>query len=1438
MTDRRASDIYDSTAWISRGFEELAASRDCEPASDTVDFDVVIVGSGYGGAIAAANLAGATDETGREITVCVLERGREYLPGMFPSTLAEIASHVRFSTEGATCARGEREGLFDVRIGSDVSAVVANGLGGGSLINAGVMAEPVDEVFARPEWPRTIRDEPRQDRLDRFEKVRVLLGAALRDGKLDPATKLRAAVDNTVERDRKSIPRKFEVLQDLAKSKRGSKPFRAAPITVALTEGRRSDAGVALVKCLRCGDCATGCNHGAKDSLDVNLLRTAEQAGAQIYTGATVLRLEQRDPRNKQSSWLLEVVHTDLDLRTRQGGPFRLVARKVILAAGTYGSTEILLRSRSESLVFSRHLGQRFSTNGDMIAVAYDQRDNRSGNRVEVNAIADERDPPQSRNVGPTITGIIDLRDDKEKVVIEEMAVPGPLRRVFEEVVTTGNVLRSLARIDDGKHDPKGPDHDPCAVERGAIKSSSIFAIMGNDGAKGALELVTGEDDDEKEGDGAVRVRWPEARDHPIFQQGIKSLQELGEASGIHGEVQSNPIWQLLPEELQFLFDDRRGALLTVHPLGGCPMGDAAGPVLEHPPEPDKSKAAEGSPAPAKKGRNDTLVAQGVVNHLGQVFDGAQPPATFAVFPTLMVLDGSIVPTSLGINPSLTIASLALRAIEGLLLGWNWTAPGNAKAKPSIRPVFRKIPDPPKPIETEVEIIERMSGEALLPAAHGGTKLARIELTLQFKPVPLASLFLPLHGKERTQQDSTAETKARAEGKVPMKRPLEVDPKKSRLRVFDASDWDKWRRKAGSDRELDDIDHVSAPLSGTLVFMQRETSTYSERRCRALRAWIKNRGLRDTWQAGASLFKDWRSGIKPPPLPPPREGQKLPFWTHLPLIGKPLRRLSIRIQQLFALASHAGEVRLFAYDLTIDTLTQPAKAGFASFGDARKIRGRKRLTYSRRSNPWRQMARMSLDTFPGLPVDSGANLDLDLTYLTQEGVPLIRVVQQEDQVAAIADLGALAGYFLRLLLSVHVWSFRKPDPADPGEPQRLPGKIKGLDGPEISEFVVANLPDGRPVRARLTRYPRPTSKRPPLLMIPGYSASGTTFAHPVLDPHAAGYFWERGRDVWILDMRTSCGMPTARLPWTFEEAALADIPKAIDFIWHATEKQRRDANATKKQRHDANPDETPVKIDVLAHCMGSVMFSMALLAPPEAGDPYFREREALPARVGKVVLSQIGPVVVFTPDNVFRAYLMSYLRNFLPLANYEFRIGPAPSLTDQLIDRFLAAMPYPENEFDIENPWWPFCKRTPWVGSRHRMDALYGRDFNVENVHGRVLDAIDDLFGPLSTDTVSQAIHFARLGVLTNRAGRNVFVTRRNLLERWTRERPTLSLHGKENGLYHVSTLARMTKLFKTDLDMSYEALPLDNMGHQDCLIGKKAREVFVSVEEFLDRGK
>ena len=251
--------------------------------------------------------------------------------------------------------------------------------------------------------------------------------------------------------------------------------------------------------------------------------------------------------------------------------------------------------------------------------------------------------------------------------------------------------------------------------------------------------------------------------------------------------------------------------------------------------------------------------------------------------------------------------------------------------------------------------------------------------------------------------------------------------------------------------------------------------------------------------------------------------------------------------------------------------------------------------------------------------------------------------------------------------------------------------------------------------------------------------------------------------------------------------------------------------------------------------MGSVMFSMAMLAPPEPGDPFFREREALPDASTASSLSQIGPVVVFTPDNVFRAYLMSYLRAFLPLANYEFRIGPAPSLTDQLIDRVLASMPYPEREFDIENPWWPPWRRTPWVGSRHRMDALYGRDFNVENVSPegprrdrRPVRAAVDRDGRRRR-SISRA---SALSPTTRVATCSLRVATSSSAGSGIRR---LSIHGKENGLYDVATLSRMNKLFNEDLGIDFTTHEFPGIGHQDSLIGKRTGEVFAGVEEFLN---
>jgi pimeloyl-ACP methyl ester carboxylesterase len=480
------------------------------------------------------------------------------------------------------------------------------------------------------------------------------------------------------------------------------------------------------------------------------------------------------------------------------------------------------------------------------------------------------------------------------------------------------------------------------------------------------------------------------------------------------------------------------------------------------------------------------------------------------------------------------------------------------------------------------------------------------------------------------------------------------------------------------------------------------------------------------------------------------------------------------------------------------------------------IHGLKRLTYERRSNPWRQLMRMELLRWPGLARGTPV-LELDAKFLAAQGVPLLKIVGQNDQVTALADVASLLAYFLRLLLNIHIWSFRRPDAAPQRELQRLPGEIKGrLPTPEIHYLHLVGTAQAPPAQMRLTRYQPRGAVGPPVVMIHGYSASGTTFAHHAVKPNMAEYFVSRGRDVWILDLRTSSGLPTATHPWAFEDAAHADIPKAFEEICTRTGAK---------------------SLDVFAHCMGAAMFTMAVLAPPDPQAPYYRQRRALPGRIRKAVLSQIAPVVVMSPANVFRGYAMRYLRYFLPFEGYDFRVRPDAGLADQLIDRLLATLPYPEEEFDIENPPRPW-QRASFVGTRHRMDALYGRDFSLADKNGNallddnVLEHIDDLFGPLSIETVAQAIHFARCELITNQAGRNEYVLPNNMLQYWTFA--TKSVHGAENGLSDVATLARFKNKFRQEADIDIDVQAFPDFGHQDSLIGKKAEQVFAAVFEFL----
>ena len=114
-------------------------------------YDVVVIGSGYGGAIAASRLARAGKR------VCVLERGAERQPGTYPNSPLGMLANVQF--DSPQVRGGSPTALFDVRYNKDINIVVGCGLGGTSLINAGICLRPDTRIFANDTWPSELRNE-------------------------------------------------------------------------------------------------------------------------------------------------------------------------------------------------------------------------------------------------------------------------------------------------------------------------------------------------------------------------------------------------------------------------------------------------------------------------------------------------------------------------------------------------------------------------------------------------------------------------------------------------------------------------------------------------------------------------------------------------------------------------------------------------------------------------------------------------------------------------------------------------------------------------------------------------------------------------------------------------------------------------------------------------------------------------------------------------------------------------------------------------------------------------------------------------------------------------------------------------------------------------------------------------------------------------------
>ncbi len=619
-------------AWLSKGVEALVEKL----KAGTAEFDVVVIGSGYGGAVAACRLA----EAGYR--VCVLERGEEYLPGEFPNDVSNLPRHIRLQRADRAGVIGSRRGLFDIRLHGTVTTLVGSALGGTSQINANVALE-ADPASFTSHWPKALANG-----IDAayYSKVKDMLGAA----------------PYPADRPRTKAKELEKLKWPLRLRGHWRTRFFEPPLAVNYEDHTSAD-GVPRRKCTGCGDCVTGCNVGAKNTLTMNYLPRARRHGACFYTGATVLAV---DPRARGTATVY-FTYTDYDTSRlewgqplpvgEEAGIFALTAKFVVLAAGAIGSTEILLRSRDLGFVAPlSKLGKRFSGNGDGLHFGFDQR--REVNAVGWGAGRTDGTPP-----GPSIVGALEVSaGPRERVLIEDGIVPGALVHAAHELLTTAGFFARLGlwRL---KRRPRG--RDPLARYDDALRRSQVYLAMGHDSASGVFCPKNG----------GAYVTWDDVASE-AFVKRQEELIRVSEKWRLRATYLRNPALQPLPEALRGLAPDQelQGMTVVVHPLGGCPMGDDA--------------------------------ASGVVDHLGAMFDGAG-----STYGSLYVWDGSIVPGSIGANPFLTIAALAERAVEHVVRQRRDAGNRSQERLPPL-PVIEPIKIEPQ--ETVLRLKETMRGKLRL----------------------------------------------------------------------------------------------------------------------------------------------------------------------------------------------------------------------------------------------------------------------------------------------------------------------------------------------------------------------------------------------------------------------------------------------------------------------------------------------------------------------------------------------------------------------------------------------------------------------------------------------------------------------------------------------------------------------------------------------------